>query len=248
MSFGNFFRQVSQALFFPQACVLCDEWVLSPDLSPLCPTCFLSLERHDQGVCYYCGVPLPGRVSALQGICSMCRAGATPFDFARSYGPYAGKLRKSIWKFKFEGHRHLAHPLAALLEESLSASGLETRPAWIVPVPAHPGRIRKRGFDQASHLGHALSRRLGVSVFSGLRRIKATRPQPGLNVQERLENIRDAFRLFDGVQLAARDVLIVDDVWTTGTTVAEVCRLLRHETPVDKILVVTLARVSRRYP
>ncbi len=177
----------------------------------------------------------------------MCRAGATPFDFARSYGPYAERLRKSIRKFKLEGHRHLAYPLAALLQESLDANEPETRPTWIVPVAAHPGRIRERGFDQVSCLSHALSRRLGVPVFSGLRRVKATRPQPGLNVQERLENVRETFGLSGGEQLAARDVLIVDDVWTTGTTVAEVCRLLRHATGVNKIMVVTLARVSRRY-
>ena len=67
-------------------------------------------------------------------------------------------------------------------------------------------------------------------------------------MQERLENLRDAFRLHEGAKLADRDVLIVDDVWTTGITVTEVCRLLRQETSVDKIIVVTLARVSRRYP
>jgi len=67
-------------------------------------------------------------------------------------------------------------------------------------------------------------------------------------MQERLENLRDAFRLYEGAKLADRDVLIVDDVWTTGITVTEVCRLLRQETSVDKIIVVTLARVSRRYP
>ena len=67
-------------------------------------------------------------------------------------------------------------------------------------------------------------------------------------MQERLENLRDAFRLYEGAKLADRDVPIVDDVWTTGITVTEVCRLLRQETSVDKIIVVTLARVSRRYP
>lgn len=248
MSLGNLLRQISQALFLPQACLLCDEWVLNPDLSPLCSTCLPSLEAHDQRICTYCGVPLPGCVLDIQGTCSACTAGAIPFDFARSYGPYAGKLRKLIWKFKFEGHRRLANPLAAFLVSTLGNSGIQAHPTWIVPVPAHPSRKRKRGFDQTALLGRALSRRLNVPVFSGLRRVKATRPQPGLNMQERLENLRDAFRLYEGAKLADRDVLIVDDVWTTGITVTEVCRLLRQETSVDKIIVVTLARVSRRYP
>ena len=206
MSLRNLLRQISQALFFPQACVLCDEWVLNPDFSPLCPTCLLSLEEHNQRICYYCGIPLPGSVLEIQGTCSACKAGAVPFDFARSYGPYAGKLRKLIWKFKFEGYRRLADPLAAFLESALSNSGLQAHPTWIVPVPAHPSRKRKRGFDQTALLGRALSRRLRVPEFSGLRRVKATRPQPGLNMQERRENVREAFRLFEDERLADRDV------------------------------------------
>jgi ComF family protein len=245
---STLFRQVSQALFFPQSCVLCDEWVLNSDFSPLCQTCLLSLEEHHQRICYYCGVQLPGSVLEALGTCTACRAGALPFDFIRSYGPYAGNLRTLIWKFKFEGYRRLADPLAAFLESSLSNRGLRAHPTWIVPVPAHPCRKRTRGFDQTFLLGHALSPRIGVPVFSGLRRVKATRPQPDLTVQERLKNVRKAFRLCEGEQLTDRDVLIADDVWTTGITVAEVCRLLRHETPVGKIIVVTPARVSRRHP
>ena len=241
---STLFRQVSQALFFPQSCVLCDEWILNSDFSPLCQTCLLSLEEHHQRICSYCGIRLPGSVLEALGTCPACRAGAPPFDFARSYGPYAGNLRTLIWKFKFEGHRRLADPLAAFLESRLSNSGLRAHSTWIVPVPAHPSRKRTRAFL----LGHALSHRIGVPVFSGLHRVKTTRPQPGLTVQERLTNVRKAFRLCEEEQLNDRDVLIVDDVWTTGITVAEICRLLRHETPVGKIIVVTLARVSRWHP
>jgi len=187
-------------------------------------------------------------VLEIQGTCSACKVGAIPFDVARSYGPYAGKLRKLIWKFKFEGHRHLADPLGVLLDRARSNIEQQDHPTWIVPVPAHPSRKKKRGFDQTALLGRALSRRLEIPVFTGLCRVKTTRPQPGLNRHQRQENLRGAFGLYEGARLADRDVLIVDDVWTTGITIAEVCRLLRHETSVDTIVVVTLARVSRRHP
>ena len=247
MRIDTLLRKIPQALFFPQACVLCNEWVLNRDFSPLCQTCLLSLEEHNQRICYYCGITLPGSVLETQGTCAACRADTIPFDFARSYGSYAGNLRKLIWKFKFEGHRRLSNPLASFLESSLSKAGLPGHPAWIVPVPVHPSRKRTRGFDQTALLSRALSRRLRVPVFRGLRRVKATRPQPGLTVQERRENVREAFSLCESEQLADRDVLIVDDVWTTGITIAEICRLLR-ETSVDRIIVVTLARVCRRHP
>ena len=248
MSPGILLKQILQALIFPQACVLCEKWVLNRDFSPLCQTCLLSLEEHNQRICYYYGRELPGIILETQGICPTCRARDLSFDFARSYGPYAGNLQKLIWNFKFEGHRRLADPLALLLERSLSKSGLQVHPASIVPVPAHPSRKKRRGFDQTVLLGRALSSRLGIPVFRSLRRVKATRPQPGLNLQERLENVRQALRLSAAERLAQRDVLIVDDVWTTGITATEVCRLLRRETSVERIIVVTLARVSRRHP
>ncbi|MEE8349716.1 MAG: ComF family protein, partial [Acidobacteriota bacterium] len=248
VNLSTLLRQTSQALFFPQTCVLCDQWVLNRDFSPLCPTCRLSLREHSQSICYYCGIPLPGSISEIQETCSVCKAGTTPFDFARSYGPYAGNLRKVIWKFKFGGCRHLVHPLSAILESSLSHGTLHASPSWIVPVPAHPSRKRTRGIDQTALLSRALSRRSGIPVFSGLRRVKPTQPQSGLNVQQRLKNLQKAFRLSGELQLADRDILIVDDIWTTGVTVAEVCRLLRRQTDAEKIIVVTLARVSRRHP
>jgi predicted amidophosphoribosyltransferase len=148
VNLGNLLRHISQALFLPQACVLCDEWVLNRHYSPLCSTCFLSLESHSPRICYYCGIPLPGSVLEIQGTCSACKVGALPFDFARSYGPYAGKLRKLIWKFKFEGHRRLADPLGVLLDRALSNIGQQDHPTWIVPVPAHPSRKKREALTR----------------------------------------------------------------------------------------------------
>ena len=248
MSFRRLLRQFSQALFFPQACVLCNDWVLNPDLSSLCRNCFLSLKAQDQIICYYCGTPLPGNVSRIHAICSACRAGEKLFDFARSYGAYQENLRRVIWKFKFEGHRDLAAPLATLLETCYRNCGLELEPAWIVPVPIHSRRKRERGFDQTLILSRALSRRLRIPVFTGLRRVKPTLPQSALNLQERRKNVCDAFALLQRDLLRDRDILLVDDVMTTGITIAQVCQLLRKETTTRTIMALTIARVSLRYP
>lgn len=178
-------RKACQALLFPQDCVTCGKWVLNADFSPLCGGCFLLLERLSPRICYCCGIPLPGNLLEVFGICSQCRSQRAGFDFARAYGPYEGKLRQVIRKLKFEGFQQLAHPLAALLEKCYQQSRLELQPNWIVPVPLHPRRKRERGFDQTLLLSRLLSRKLEVPVFRGLRRVRHTVPLFGLTIGER---------------------------------------------------------------
>lgn len=236
-------RLLFQALFFPQACVLCHQWVLNPDWSPLCQDCFARLEPLGQRICYSCGVPLPGDVLGIHGTCSHCRAQGNPFDFARAYGNYRGELRSMIIQFKFGHHQRLAYPLAALLHACYERSGLDLQPDWIVPVPLHVRRRRERGFDQTLTLSRILSRKLNVPVFPGLSRIKPTVPQSGLDLRQRLKNLRRAFRLSQPDRLSDQNIVLVDDVMTTGTTISEICRLLRMETSIHTILVLTVARV-----
>jgi ComF family protein len=236
-------RVISQALFFPQACVLCHRWVLNPDWSPLCQGCFARLEPLGRRICYSCGIPLPGDVLGIHGTCSQCRAQGNPFDFARAYGSYRGELRSLIIQFKFGHHQRLTHPLATLLQTCYERSELDLQPDWIVPVPPHVRRRRKRGFDQTLTLSRVLSQKLNVPVFPGLSRIKPTAPQSGLDLRQRRKNLRNAFRLSRPERLSDQSIVLVDDVMTTGTTISEVCRLLRMETSIHTILVLTVARV-----
>ncbi len=236
-------RLLSQALFFPQACVLCQKWVLNSDWSPLCQGCFLRLEPLGRRICYSCGIPLPGDVLGIHGTCSQCRSQGNPFDFARAYGNYRGELRSLIIQFKFGHHQRLTHPLAALLQTCYERSGLDLQPNWIVPVPLHIRRRRERGFDQTLTLSRVLSQKLNIPIFPGLSRIKPTAPQSGLDLQERRKNLRNAFKLSQNYRLSDQSIVLVDDVMTTGTTISEICRLLRMETSIHTILALTIARV-----
>lgn len=247
MTFTDALRKLSQALFFPQGCVICHEWVLNADFSPLCRSCFSSFERLDPRVCYCCGIPIPGNVLDDVGSCSQCRLDPPPFDFARAYGPYEGRLRRTIRKFKFEGFQRLAYPLGELLETCYRQTNANFTFDCILPVPLHRRRKRERGFDQTLLLSRALARRLGVPVFRGLRRVKYTIPQFGLEIQERRRNIRGAFALKSRDLPAGRNVLVVDDVMTTGTTVGEICTLLRSESNVKTIGVFAVARAPLLY-
>ena len=247
MSFAKTLRRFCQALFFPQACVVCGKWVLNPDFSPLCRACLVLLERLPPRVCYYCGCPLPGNILEIASICSKCRSGSQAFDFARAYGPYQGSLRRVVQKFKFEGFQRLASPLAALLEQCYQQSQLNLSLDWIVPVPPHPRRRRRRGFDHTLLLSRVLSRSIGIPVFGGLRRVRNTPRQFGFTAEERQQNVAGAFTLRQGQLLSERGLLLIDDVFTTGATTTEISKLLKEHSTARKITVLTVARVCLLY-
>ena len=234
---------VCQALLFPQSCVLCGAWVNNPDLSPVCRPCLSSLPKHSGPMCRYCGICLPATLAEAFAVCSACRQQRYLFDRARSVGPYQGALRELIHKYKFEGFRRLAKPLAAMLEGVIAGDPDFPAADWILPAPLHPTRRRERGFDQTLQLASSLSASLRIPVFSGLRRIRPTAPQFGLDHDERARNVRGAFALSGG-QLSDRTILVVDDVMTTGATINEICRLLREQASPKQIVALTLARVS----
>lgn len=239
-------QKLAQALLFPEACVLCDQWVVNSDLSPLCCHCLSSLKPVGSPICEVCGIPVPGDVLGHFPICSSCRAGNAEFDRARAWGLYEGSLRRVIREFKFQGRRRLVVPLVGLLRQTLGS--FEPTFEYIIPVPSHRARIRARGFDQIRVLTKKLSLDTGVAIFDGLTRIRNTKPQFGLPLRERSRNVKRAFRLKNPGVLKDRKVLILDDIITTGATVQEISRMLNSEAKPAWIGVLTVARAARRYP
>lgn len=242
-----------QVLFFPQSCVLCGRWVANPDASPLCAECFLQLPRFRNPLCPVCGVPAPAGELPFPNPetdpgtlepCASCRGQRTFHHSTRAWGPYAGTLRKLIHRFKFSGHRRLAHPLACLLEEAYRQRPNPFSPSCLLPVPSHPRRRRKRGFDQTLLLTRTLARKLDLPVFPGLCRSRPTLPQFGLDLKARRKNVRNAFRLRQARRLSGADLVLVDDILTTGSTVREISKVLKRDGRAGRILVLTVARVA----
>ena len=149
-----------------------------------------------------------------------------------------------IHGFKFSGHRRLVHPLASLLEKAYRKRPAPLSPSWLVPVPSHPRRRRKRGFDQTLLLARTLGRRLNLPVFPGLHRSRPTLPQFGLDLKARKRNVRNAFRLRKARRLSGADLVLVDDILTTGATSREISRVLKRDGQAGRILVLTVARVT----
>ncbi|MDQ7772346.1 MAG: ComF family protein [Elusimicrobiales bacterium] len=218
----------------PRTCVHCAEDLPAGTEQPLCWACLSSLERPEEPLCPACG--LPGE----EGPCAACRAAARPFDVARSAFLFTPPVRSLTHAFKYSGRRALARPLALLMAAELARrpelSGFDA----VAPVPLHPSRERRRGYNQAALLARELAGVSGLAFEPGaLRRVRATRPQVDLRRKERLENVRGAFEA--GPAAGGRRFLVVDDVATTLATAGEAARALK-EAGAAGAAVFTLAR------
>jgi ComF family protein len=134
-----------------------------------------------------------------------------------------------VHEFKYGHHRHLRYPLAAWLGETLADTRLRGRHFdLVVPVPLHPARQRERGFNQATLLAELLAREINLPLRPVLERIRYTTTQTAYDRSERMENLRNAFRLRKNRDVRGLHVLLIDDVLTTGSTLSECARVLKR--------------------
>ncbi len=220
-------------LLYPPACVACARVLPVPAF--FCETCDLAVERLPPQRCHTCAEPgnFPHRT------CPRCRARPPPFS--RAWAPFAheGPISRAIHRFKYEDHPELAAPLGRLLAEECR-SFLERAPGLVIALPLHPRRFRERQYDQAQLLAHQLARATGREAPIGLlTRARETRRQVGLSEAERAHNLADAFTASPAVD--GREVLLVDDVLTTGATVRSAALALRR-VGAWRVEVLTFAR------
>jgi ComF family protein len=160
-------------------------------------------------------------------LCGDCLRSLFLFDSARSATHHAGVVRRRIHQLKFGRQLHWAPPLADLLVKLCLREAMPIADV-IFPVPLHVRRLRQRGFNQAGLLAKALGRQVGWPVhFNILVRRRWTEPQTRLNREQRLQNVKDAFNVQDAGVVKGRRVFIIDDVYTTGTTLNECAKALK---------------------
>lgn len=227
-------------LLLPNPCLGCGAPLRdggSPADFGLCLACRGRLARHVPG-CPRCGAPLPGRRRRAEP-CKPCRRRPPPFALLLSPWLFTSPLVSVIHALKFGRCPHLgaalARPLAARLREGWPLLFGEPTPAQVeapvvAPVPLHPWRRLRRGYDQAAEIAGPLAEFLGLEALAPLQRRRATRPQVGLPRQQRLENVTGAFTVprHQRRSVARCTVLLVDDVATTGATLASAAAALRR--------------------
>ncbi len=221
-------------LLYPPACLACAKVLPGPGAF-FCEPCDTALERVPPACCRTCAEPgaFPG------GTCPRCRASPPPFT--RAWAPFAheGPVARAIHRFKYEDHPELAGPLAELLAGE--ARGFLSRaPTCVVALPLHTHRYHARKYDQAQLLAGALARHTGREAPVGLlTRTRDTQRQVGLSEVERAHNVAEAFTA--SAEVRGRELLLLDDVFTTGATARAAATALR-EAGAARVEMLTVAR------
>jgi competence protein ComFC len=202
----------------------------------LCERCRRRIRFLEEPTCHRCGV----EVEHVRKQCG-CRGRLHALSRLRSAVAYEGPIELAVQRFKYDGWRRVAEPLALLLAERLVVEGIAAQ--WVVPVPLHPVRLRQRGFNQADLIVRELTKRLALQRPPGeLVRTRPTPPQVGHDRLWRLENVRGAFN-WRGDDLAGRSLLLVDDVATTGATL-EACAEALRARGAGPVIGASVARVT----
>ena len=224
---------------YPPHCAKC-----LADTAPgvhLCAGCASQVKRITAPFCQQCSQPFEGAIEG-QFVCAHCRDRDLHFDCAVACYSSRGVVREFIHRFKYERQFFLRRPLADWLAETLEDNRMTAQPFdAFVPVPLHRARYRERDFNQAEELARLVAKRAGKPVWSALKRIRYTTTQTRLAREERMENLRNAFRVRHPSLVQSRHLVLVDDVFTTGSTVEECARVLRHAGAAS-VRVVTVAR------
>ncbi|HEX5473663.1 MAG TPA: ComF family protein [Vicinamibacterales bacterium] len=210
------------AVLVAPTCAACGAPLDAPTRGAVCEACWGAIVPITPPCCRTCGDPLPSwRIVSLEAAqCARCRRHPTNVACSRAIGAYEGSLRAIVHAFKYDPRPTLAGPLAARLARA--GRDVLAEADFVVPVPLHPTRERTRGFNQAREL----ARRLGVPMLDALRRTRRTRLQADLPASRRHANVRGAFALAPRATVAGRILVVVDDVSTTGATIAACARPL----------------------
>jgi ComF family protein len=220
-------------LIFPPYCVACGaagSW--------FCQACLDAVQPLPLPGCAHCGRPL-----ARIGTCRRCQLEPSDLVSISSCSAHRQPLRKAIHALKYGGMTVLRESLAGILQATWQQQAFSVD--VLVPVPLHKSRVRERGYNQSALLARELGKRVAVPVDDTLlERIKNTPAQVGLTRDQRWQNMAGAFRCV--APIAAHDVVLIDDVCTTGATL-EACAAELRRGGARSVRALTLARAVGRY-
>lgn len=209
-------------ILYPARCPVCDG-VLPPG-NHIHEKCLNKLIRVTGPVCAKCGKP----VEEGDPLCDDCKRIPHEFDRGRAAFIYDNTMRQCMSALKYHGRREYGRTLGLMLYERFASTIQKLKPDGIIPVPVHPDRLKKRGYNQAELIAEEVAKESGFPLIKGaVIRNKNTQAMKGLSAEERRKNIREAFdRGPEGILL--KRALVIDDIYTTGSTMDAVSHVLKR--------------------
>lgn len=201
-------------ILYPPRCPVCT--VILPAGQLICEECEKQIVYVKEPFCKSCGKPLE---SEREEYCYDCRRRQHTYEAGVALVVYQGAVKKSLYAFKYQNKREYVRFYAKRTAERYAEWIRRHQIEAIVPIPLHKKRKRKRGYNQAELYADELGRLMGIPVVkNGLVRTKNTRPQKELNDVQRKNNLKKAFKCNPDI-VQFRYVLLVDDIYTTGSTI-----------------------------
>lgn len=241
----------------PGNCAVCGDPLSDLARTPVCPSCWNDLPSQVNSLCSRCGEDLGvsdyGETPVERILCRQCRLVTPPFEAAVAHGVYQGTLRSLLHLLKYDGLEPIGQRLGELLADRITVISGLPESMLLIPVPLFKGRRKERGFNQAELLARAVLQAMGRRrpewkgdiALGVLARQRATESQAGLSPHQRRRNLRGAFFVLDPGRVQGRDVLLIDDIYTTGAT-ARACSQVLKRAGAARVWVATVARAQRR--
>jgi ComF family protein len=234
-------------IIYPPRCPLCGRYLSNTENRHIphhiCDICLRALTPIAHPMCTICGIPFPTPIGA-DHLCENCLRKRPWYDCMRAPYCYSGPLMDAIQRLKYNSETRLSSSLGTLLSSFVREHIPNPENFLVVPVPLHRQRLRERGFNQSLLLAKVLASDLGTRLdYLSLIRTKYTRSQTGLGKDERRKNVAKAFAVTSPEIFTDKNILLIDDVLTTGHTLNECSRTLKKAGTL-KVLCLALARTQ----
>lgn len=226
---------------FPNSCLACKHKIYPSSQEQICHACLLKIEKNLPPFCHSCGRRLVNPIPA-KNLCPHCLKRNLHFDRAFSPCVYDGVIKELIHEFKYRGKDYLGKPLSRLMidfikEYSLPMDYID----FVIPVPLYKTKLREREFNQAEILAELIAKEFKKDMPKDLLvRHRHTKTQADLDIPKRILNVQNSFSVARSQGLEGKNLLLVDDVLTTGATSSEAARALKKE-GASIVFVLTLA-------
>lgn len=235
---SELYKGISQVIdaLFPKICPVCGD-ILPTGGGYIHRSCYLKLKPVKEPVCKKCGKPV---VNSVHEYCFDCMRTRHTFDMGKSMWLYNKYAQNLIVNYKYGRRQEIAPFLASELEERYLKWIRQLRPDLVIPVPVSPDRMKTRGFNQAGLIAEQLSRASHIPYDEkALIRIRQTKAQKSLRKQDRLKNLSGAFQADKSRLSGVEKVLLIDDIYTTGSTL-EICSRQLKAAGVNEVYFITI--------
>ncbi len=237
----RFFHRLVDILW-PKNCLICKKIISDASVDDVvCLECWSKVKRNSPPFCHFCGRHLEKK-NLSKGLCPSCIRKQPYFDRAFSPCQYDGVIKELIHDFKYKGKDYLGQTLSRLMLEFIHEYSVPMDLIdCIIPVPLHKTRLREREFNQAYILSKCIAKQFNKKILHNkLFRLRYTKPQVELLPQQRLENVRESFCAHKQSSLKSKNILLVDDVLTTGQTASWAAYALKRA-GANIVFVLTIA-------